>query len=318
MLLVLTSAPIVHALAQDATKVPRIGYLTAAGPNARNESALRDGLQELGYEEGRHVHIEYRRANGAFDRLPNLARELVALDVAVIVASVTQASLAAQGATTRIPIVMAGVADPIAVGLVPSLARPGGNITGTSGMASDLVGKQVELLKELTPGATRIAVLWNPANLVFQALQLKEAQAAGHALRVDLQMFEARSADEFDAAFAAIGRAEIRSLLILADPMFSTQGETLARRATRQHTATVGANRFFAEEGGLLAYGPDYVELNKRAAVYVDKILKGAKPADLPVERPSRFELVVNLKTARALGITVPQSILARADEVIE
>ena len=298
--------------------MPRIGYLSPVGPNARNELAFREGLRELGYVEGRTIHLEYRRAHGHFGRLPGLAQELVAANVDVIVASVTQASLAAKSATMRIPIVIVAVGDPVAVGLVDSLARPGANITGTSGLAAAIVGKQLEVLNELGPGTGRIAVLWNPANPAFQALQLREVDEAGRALSIALEKVEARGTDEIDQALAAIARAKVRALLVLADPIFAINSEAIARLATQHGLPTIGSLRAFAEAGGLVAYGPSYDALHRRAATYVDRILKGARAGDLPVEQATVFELVVNLKTARALGLTIPPNLLARADEVIE
>jgi putative ABC transport system substrate-binding protein len=321
VLLVLAAVPGVLPLgvqADEAAKVPRVGYLSPVGPNAGNELSFREGLRKLGYVEGRTIHVEYRRAEGQFDRLPELARELAAAEVAVIVASVTQASLAAKSATTRIPIVIAAVADPVAVGLVNSLARPGTNITGTSGLAAAIVGKQLEILNEVSAGAGPIAVLWNPANPAFQALQMREVDAAGQAMSIALEKIEARERDEMAPAFAAIARAKARAVLVLADPVFATNNESIARLATQHRLPAIGALRPFAEAGGLVAYGPSYDAMHQRAATYVDRILKGASAGDLPIEQATVFELVLNLKTARAMGLTIPAALLARADEVIE
>jgi putative ABC transport system substrate-binding protein len=322
VLLVLAAVPGVllplGVQADEAAKVPRVGYLSPVGPNAGNELSFREGLRKLGYVEGRTIHVEYRRAEGQFDRLPELALELAAAEVAVIVASVTQASLAAKSATTRIPIVIAAVADPVAVGLVNSLARPGTNITGTSGLAAAIVGKQLEILNEVSAGAGPIAVLWNPANPAFQALQMREVDAAGQAMSITLEKIEARERDDMAPAFAAIARAKARAVLVLADPVFATNNESIARLATQHRLPAIGALRPFAEAGGLVAYGPSYDAMHQRAATYVDRILKGASAGDLPIEQATVFELVLNLKTARAMGLTIPAALLARADEVIE
>jgi putative tryptophan/tyrosine transport system substrate-binding protein len=301
----------------SAQRIPAIGYL---GPTtiAGHAEAFLAGLRELGYEDRRNIRIEARWANGTFDLLPALAAELVDLKVDVLVASLTQAALAAKNATMTVPIVIAGVGDPVAAGLIVSLARPGGNVTGTSGLQVDIVGKQLELLKEIVPGIARFAVLWNPANPVFQELQLRQAALAAQAAGIQLQLLEARKPDDFDAAFTRIAEENTRALVVLGDPLFSLHGDAIARRALANRLPTVSSNRTMAERGILSIYGPSLFHSHKRAAVYVDKILKGAKPADLPVEQPTTFELIINLKTAKAIGLTVPPSLLARADEVIE
>jgi putative ABC transport system substrate-binding protein len=306
--------------AQSARKraVPLVGYLSPGGQTPLSKDVFREGLQDLGYVVGQNIAIEYRRGNGAFDRLSDFAAELVALDVDVIVAIVTQAALAAKKATARIPIVMAGVADPVGAGLIASLSHPGGNVTGTSPIAADLVGKQLELIQELVRKESLIGVLWNPANLVFQQLQLKQAEEASRNSGVQLQQLPARSPEEFPSAFAAIRKEGARALVILGDPMFSQHAEALSKLAIENRLPTVVANRRSAEAGGLIAYGPSYPELTRRAAVYVDKILKSAKPSDLPVEQPTKFELLINLKTAKSLNITIPPALLSPADEVIE
>ena len=314
-LLAMSIAPV---LAQ-APKPPRIGLL---GPADATRSWLiegfREGIAELGYIEGKNIRLESRAAQGQFDRLPNLAAELVDLDVDVIVTGVTAASLAAVAKTGKIPIVMVGVADPVGVGLVASLAHPGGNVTGTSGMAAEIIGKQLELLKDVASSPSRVAVLWNPANSAFQALQVKEAEVAGRRLGVQLRFYEASNPNAFDAAFAAIRREDIRALHILADPLFTLHWEALAELVAKDGLLAISGSREFAENGGLMAYGPSYFHASKRAATYVDKILKGAKSGDLPVEQATQFDLVINLKTAKALGLAVPPVLLARADEVIE
>jgi putative ABC transport system substrate-binding protein len=309
------------ARAQQPAKVPRIGYLApgsaSAGLLARDE-AFRQGLQELGYVDGRNIVIEYRYADGQFDRLPRLAAELIQLKVDVIVAVVTQASLAARNATRTIPIVMAGVSDPVGAGLIASLPRPGANITGTSGLTTEVVGKTLEILKEVVPKLSRVAVLWNPDNAVFQTQMLKGTEAAAGTLGVQLLAFGVRGPDEFDRAFAAITRETVDALLVLADPILALHQKRIVEYAEKNRLPAIYGIKEFAAAGGLLAYASDLTSQFRRAAAYVDKILKGAKPADLPVEQPAKFELVINLKTAKALGITIPPSILARADEVIE
>jgi putative ABC transport system substrate-binding protein len=321
LVLALLAAP--HGTqAQPAAKVPKVGYLAphSASPVASRDAAFRRGLSELGYVEGKNIVIEYRFADEKFERLPSLAAELVQLKVDVIVAAVTQASLAAKNVTKTIPVVMVGVGDPVGAGLVASLGRPGGNVTGTSGMAPELVGKSLETLTEAVPHVSRVAVLWNPANQVFQVQMLRETKAAGQALGMPLQILETRVPNEFDRAFAAMTRERAGALLVLTDPMFLRHRALIADLALKSRLPVMygGGGREYPEAGGLLAYGPNYPELFRRAATYVDKILKGAKPADLPVEQPTKFELVINLKTAKALGLTIPQSILLKADEVIQ
>lgn len=299
------------------SKTYRVGFLAPAAAPAREE-AFRHELRRLGYVESKNVVIEYRSADGNFDRLPKLAAELVRLDVHVIVAVRTQASIAAKNATTTIPIVMLGVGDPVASGLVTTLARPGGNITGTSGMNPQVVGKQMELIRELTPRAPRVAILWNPANAVYQQQQMKEVGAAGAKLRMQLQFVEASTLEEINRAFATIAKAGVDAVLVTGDPTFLAYSRELADLALSYRIPAIGAGRPAAESGMLAAYGPDVDEDFIRAATYVDKILKGAKPADLPIELTRKFELVVNAKTARSLAITLPPSLVARADLVIE
>jgi len=313
--------PALRAGAQQPAKMARIGYLSAATPTPEalhHLEAFRQGLRELGYVEGKSIAVEYRWAHGRFDRLPDLAAELVRVKVDVIVATVTAASLAARDATRTIPVVMVAVSDPVGSGLVDSLARPGGNITGTSAMTAELVGKQLELLKETLPKVARVAVLWNPANQVFQALQLKETEVAARALGVRLQVLEARSPGELDRAFAAMASKRPGALLVLGDPVFVSHRKRIVDLVAQRRLPAVSGLREFAEDGILMAYGPSFPAMYKRTAVFVDKILKGAKPADLPVEQPTRFELVVNLKTAKALGLSIPPSVLIRADQVIQ
>jgi putative ABC transport system substrate-binding protein len=301
-------------------RMPVIGVLTPGAPtaSAEYEDGLRVGLRALGYIDGVNIRYEFRQSEGNFDRLSEMAEELVRLKVNIIVTGLIPAALAAKKATNTIPIVMVGVADPVGVGLVASLARPGGNVTGTSSMAAILVAKQIEALKEAVPNASRFAALWNPANLVFATLTLKEAQAAAQTLGVQLQLFETRNADEFDSAFAAIEATRTKALAILPDPLFAIYYQKLADLSVKGRLITITGDRRFVEAGGLMSYGPNFFDMFKRAAYYVDRILKGTKPADLPVEQPTTFEFGLNLKTAKALGIDIPVSTLLRATHVIE
>ena len=306
------------ARAQQVEKVPRIGYLSPGSATRERDEPFRQGLRELGYVVGKNIAIEYRSADGNFNRLPDLAAELVELNVDVIVAVATQASLSARGATSTIPIVMAGVSDPVGSGLVASLARPGANVTGTSAMSADVVGKSLEMLKETVPNVSRVAVLWNPDNAIFQAQMLREAQVAAGKMRIELQTFGTRGPDEFDRTFAEVSKARVGALLVLPDPTFNLHRTRFVDFAEKSRLPAMFGTKEFSLAGGLMSYGPDYADVWRGAATYVDKILRGAKPADLPVEQPTKFQLVINLKAARALGINVPPSLLARADEVIE
>jgi putative tryptophan/tyrosine transport system substrate-binding protein len=309
------------ARGQQVGKVPRIGYLSpgsaSPGPLAYHDEFQR-GLRELGYVEARNIVIEYRFADGKFDRLAALAAELVQLNVDVIVSVVTQASVAAKNATRTIPIVIVSVGDPVGAGLVASLARPGANVTGTSGMTTEVVGKSLGLFKQTVPKVSPMAVLWNPNNVVYQGQMLRETEVTAQTLGIQLQMFGARGPDEFNRTFAAIASARAASLLVLPDPVFSAHTARIADFADKSRLPAMYGLREDAAAGGLMAYGPNYADLYRRAASYVDKILKGAKPADLPVEQPSKFEFVINLKTAKTLGLTIPPGVLAIADEVIE
>jgi putative ABC transport system substrate-binding protein len=309
------------AYAQQVGKVPRIGYLSpgsaSPGPLAYHDEFQR-GLRELGYVEGQNIVIEYRFAEGKFDRLDQLAAELVRLNVDIIVSVVTQASLAAKNATSTIPIVIVSVADPVGAGLVASLARPGANVTGTSAMTSEVIGKSLALLKQTVPIVSPVAVLWNPNNVTYQGQILRETEMAAGKLGVELQTFGVRAPDDFDRSFAAITSARAASLLVLPDPLFSAYTARIAELADKSRLPAMYGLKEDVAAGGLLAYGPKYADLYRRAASYVDKILKGAKPADLPVEQPTAFEFIINLKTARALGLAIPPGVLAIADEVIE
>jgi putative ABC transport system substrate-binding protein len=304
------------AYAQVPAKIARIGFLTPA-PQVQRERIFREALANLGWVEGRNVAIEYRSANGSLDKLPRLAEELAGARVDVIVAFVTQASVAAKNATKTIPIVMVGVADPLGAKLVPSLARPGSNITGNSLASVELIGKQLELLRELRPGVSRVAVLSNPTNPVFNAQQIGEAKAVAARLGVTLTFVEARRPDAIEPAFRSMAAARAEGLLILADPMFGAQVDIIARHALEHRLPSVGPFDHYAEGGALVSYGADFDEAFRRAAVYVDRILKGANPAELPVELPTRYELVFNEKTARTLGVALPPALVSRADRVI-
>ena len=314
----LLAAPLT-AGAQATAKVPVIGLLDATSPSARAElvGSFRQGLREFGYVEGRNILIEYRWAEGRFDRLPGLAADLVRTRVDLIAALAIPAALAAKSATTAIPIVMVGVTQPVEMGLVTSLAQPGGNITGLSSFSKELSAKRLELLKEFVPGLNRVAVLWNPGN-PGKVGDWREVQVAARALRVTVQSREVRSRDEFEKTFNVISKDRPDALFALGDPLILDQRGRIVAFAAKNRLPAIYEHRVYADAGGLVAYGPDFRELYRRAASYVDRILRGAKPADLPVEQPTKFELVINLKTAKALGLTIPPSLLLRADQVIE
>lgn len=304
-----------NSAAQRPERIARIGFLAPVA-HAEREAAFRQEMARLGYVEGRNLVIEYRTADGRFERLSELAADLVRTKPDVIVAVVTQATVAAKGATSTIPIVMVAVGDPVDAKLVASLARPGGNVTGNSSATADLLGKQLELLREVLPGVSRVAALWNPTNTVFQTLQLREAKAAAAKLGITLQVVEVRRPEALEGAFQTMASARAEALLVMGDPMFTAQAGRIARFALERRLPT--ASGFYSDAGILLTYGSNFEELYRRAAVYVDRILKGAKPADLPVERPTRFELVVNVRTAKALGVTIPAALIARADRVVQ
>jgi putative ABC transport system substrate-binding protein len=308
--------------AQQAAKVARIGFLSLhVAPNRHLREAFRQGLRDLGYLEGRNVVIEYRDAEGKVERLPALAAELVALKVDVIVTGGgTPTALAAKQATKSIPIVFASAPDPVTDGLVTSLARPGGNVTGSSNLNPELVGKCLEQLKQAVPGVSRVAVLWQPGAMDERTEKdmLKRAEVAGRALGVRLQVVEARGPADFGRAFSDMTRARADALTVLGSAMFFSERKRLLDLTAKNRLPAVYSQREFVDAGGLMAYGPNLADFFRHAATYVDKILKGAKPADLPVEQPTKFELVVNLKTAKALGLTIPPSLLARADQVIQ
>ena len=311
--------PLAARAQQPAAKVPRIGFLgnSTADLEANLVGPFRDGLRALGYEEGRNIVIEYRWAEGEYERFPALIAELVASNVDVIVTAGTPASLAVKKATTTIPLVMVAVGDPVATGLVASLARPGGNITGLTSISSEMEGKRLELLREVVPKVSHIAVLWNAASPI-QVIEEGEVRAAARVLEIKMLSLGVRTREEIDDALATIIRERPDALLVLADRLFLHHRTRIIAFAAQERLPGVHAYRELIEAGGLMSYGPSYADMHRRAAAYVDKILKGAKPADLPVERPVKFELVVNLKAAKALGLTIPPSVIFRADEIIE
>jgi putative ABC transport system substrate-binding protein len=279
--------------------------------------ACQQGLRELGYLEGQNIHLEPRWAEGQHDRLPRLAAELVRLNVDVIVAAATPASRAAKAATSTIPIVIVAVGEPVRAGLVASLARPGGNVTGLGLLTPDLSGKRLEMLLEILRKVSRVMVLMNPDNPV-SAIFWQETQAAAHKVGVDLQRLDVRKPAEIEPAFGAMTTAAADALIVFDDPMlWSNRARIVALAAARKIPAMYGL-REFADEGGLMSYGPDRPDQYRRTAIYVDKILKGTNPADLPVEQPAKFELVVNLNAAKALGLDLPTTLLLRANELIE
>ena len=313
------AAPFISA-AQSPTVVARIGYLqlSVSSFDKARLAMFKEGLRELGYVEGKNFVIEWRSAEGKYERLPTLAAELVGLQMNVIVAAGgTPSALAAKNATKTIPIVFPTAADPVALGIVASLARPGGNVTGLSQQSAGTVAKRLQLLKEIVPHAKRIAVLTNPSNS-SAVPWIKETQAATKQLAVTFLFIEARAPAEFDDAFAEIARKQADGLLIFEDVMFAVEAPRLGSLAAKWKLPTMGRNSVMPEAGALASYGVNTLEMYRRAAAYVDKILKGAKPGDLPIEQPTTFEFVINIKTAKALGITIPPKILLRADRVIE
>jgi len=308
------------AEAQQPKKVPRIGFLgsqSASSLLARVE-AFRQGLRELGYVEGKNILIEYRYAEGKIDRYPELAAELVRVKVDVlVVGGGTAPALPVKKATSSIPIVFTQVSDPVGAGLVASLARPGGNVTGLSSVSHDLSEKRLELLKETIPKASRVAVLYDPADPAKIA-EFKEIEVAARPLGVQLQSLEVRSVDEFENAFKTATRGKAAALLVLPTSITSNHRKRIAELATESRLPTIWAESGLMDAGGLMSYGPNYDDLYRRAATYVDKILKGTKPADIPVEQPMKFEFIINLKTAKQIGLTIPPNVLVRADKVIK
>jgi putative ABC transport system substrate-binding protein len=313
----LSAAPS-FAWAQPASRVYRIGILSA-GPMAPGSDlwVLLARLGELGYVEGRNLVVERRSAEGLNERYRALATELVSLKVDLIVAPGTPAALAAKEATSTIPIVMVLASDPVGSRVIASLARPGGNVTGMSSATLDVTAKQLELLKEAVPRLSRVAVLWNPTTAVH-VTSLKELEVTAGTLRVRLHPIEVRTPQAIESAFATMKKERAEALIPLDDPLMFNQRPRIADLAAKHRLPTVCAQRLWPEAGALMSYGASFTDLSRRAATYVDKILRGAKPADLPVEQPTKFELVINLKTAKALGLTIPQSLLLRVDEVIQ
>jgi len=310
------------AEAQPEGKVYRIGYLSpvplSAPPVSRLTEAFRQGLRELGWVEDQNIVIECRTAEGRFDRLPDLAAELVRLKMDVIVAAATPAAVAAKNATATIPIVGVSMADPDRLGLIKSLARPGGNVTGVSySVELETLGKSLELLNSAVPKVRRVAILSNPAN-PGHALAIRKLKVVAQSLGLQLQLLEARGPDEVDGAFAAMTKEHAGAVLAVSDTLFYVHRLRLADLTAQNRLPSIYGLREIVEVGGLMSYGANTADMFRRAATYVDKILKGAKPADLPVEQPTKFELVINLKTAKALGLTIPQSVLIRADEIIQ
>jgi ABC-type uncharacterized transport system substrate-binding protein len=312
------------AHAQQAAKVARIGCIVTGSLESPEQratvDAFRQGLRERGYVEGQNIIIEYRAADGRIERFPELATELVRLNLDLIVASNTPAALAAKQATTAIPIVVPVMGDPVGDGLASSLARPGGNVTGMTFLGPELATKRLELLKQAFPTMSRVAALWHPGaygDSTMKEMMGKLAAAAG-TLQVQLQLVEVRGAAEFDRAFLAMGRERADALIVLPSPMLFSERRHIVDLATKHRLPSIAMAREFAELGGLMAYGANLPDLFRRAATYVDKILQGAKPADLPVEQPIKFEFVINLKTAKALGLAVPLIMQMTADEVIE
>lgn len=309
------------AEAQDPPKVARIGWLAPTlGSTTHFPEAFRRGLRELGYVEGRNVVIEFRGAGGQIERFSAAAAELVALKPDVIVANGTLATRAAIQATTSVPIVFPFAADPVADGFVASLARPGGNVTGFSAIGPELVAKRLELFKQAVPGISRLAVLRQPGAISEQTEKeaLREAETAARALGLQLQFFEVRRADDLDKAFSDMSKWRASAVAPLGGAMFFDERKRLVGLAAKHRMPAVYPLREFAEAGGLMSYGVDLADLYRRAAGYVDKILRGAKPGDLPVEQPTRFEMVINLKSAKALGLTLSPAVLSRADQVVE
>jgi putative ABC transport system substrate-binding protein len=319
LLLTVVLATVSSAEAQQPKKIPTIGFLSigsASSVTSRYE-AFRQGLRELGYVDGQNILIDWRFAEGKRDELPALASDLVRLKVDVIVTAGTTATIPAKRATTTIPIVMAYSADPVGTGLVTSLSRPGGNVTGLTEISPDLAGKRLELIREAVPRATRVAVVWDgsrPANIDV----LKEIEAAARGYGVRIQSLDVRSANDFEGAFRAATQERASALIIPSGSLLNLHAPQVVSLALRSRLPSIWETKNYVDIGGLMSYGPSLDDLYRRAATYVDKILKGTKPADLPVEQPIKFELVINLKTAKQIGLTIPPNVLVRADKVIK
>jgi putative ABC transport system substrate-binding protein len=304
--------------AQQPTKIPRIGYLSGSSPSAMSVriGAFRQGLRELGYVEEKNIFIEWRFGEGRVDRVPALAADLVRLKVDVIVTAGPEITRAAKKATSTIPIVMALDTDPVANGFIASLARPGGNITGLSTLAPEITGKQLELLKEIVPKLSRVVVLGSSSVRSYEGVS-KEMEPAADALKVRLQYLDVLGPEDIETAFREAHKGRAEAVLALQGFVLSSQAKQIAELAVKGRLPSMYYRRDYVEDGGLMSYGVIQSDLDRRAATYVDKILKGAKPADLPVEQPTKFELVINLKTAKQIGLTIPPNVLARADRVI-
>jgi putative ABC transport system substrate-binding protein len=307
------------AEAQTALRIYRVGVLEvrAVASNATNLAAFRQGLRELGHVEGQNLLIEYRSADGWPERFPELARELVRLKVDIIVTRGTPAALATKTATATIPIVMASSGDPVGTGIIASVGRPGGNVTGLSAFATEIQGKLLQVLKEIVPHIARVAFLFNMSNPVAQA-QWKEAEPAARSVGLQPHLVDVRTARDLEPALDAVVKQRAGAVIVAIDALTQAHERPIAEALIARHLPAICREREFVDAGGLMSYGVHYADLYRRAAVYVDKILKGARPADLPVEQPTKFELVISLKTAKALGLTIPPSLLARADQVIE
>jgi putative ABC transport system substrate-binding protein len=309
----------VAARSQQAGKAPRIGFLgnSTRALEANLVEPFRDGLHAHGYEEGRTITIEYRWAEGQYERFPALVAELLAAHVDLIVTAGTPAALAVRNATTTVPLVMVAVGDPVATGLVMSLSRPGGNLTGLSSIAPDLEGKRLELLREVVPRLSHVGVFFNPAN-PFHKVSMEHARSAAGTLGMRLLLLSVSTSHELDSALAAVRKERPQALLVLADRVYLHERKRMMDFAAEHRLPSATAHKEMVEAGGLMSFGPSYEAMHRRAADYVDLILKGAKPGDLPIQQPTKFDLKINLKTASALGLTIPPTLLARADEVIE
>ncbi|HET9687239.1 MAG TPA: ABC transporter substrate-binding protein [Pseudolabrys sp.] len=300
-------------------KIPRIGFMgnSTAALEANLVNSFREGLRELGYEEGRNIVIDYLWAEGKYEQFPALVNEFIASKVDVIVTAGTPAALAVKAKTNKVPLVMVAVGDPVGTGLVKNLARPEGNLTGLSSIAPDLEGKRLQLLREVVPALSQVAMLFNSLN-PFHVASVRQAGVAAQTLGIKLQALDVRTSEDLDSAFVAIRKERPGALFILADRVFLHNRQRIMDLAAEQRLPSVNAYEELVEAGGLLSYGPSYEDMHRRAAIYVDKILKGAKPGTLPIEQPTKFSFTVNLKTAKALGLTIPSQLLGLADRLIE
>jgi putative tryptophan/tyrosine transport system substrate-binding protein len=321
VLVTLAFASVRLAEAQQPAKIPRVGILFIGGRDQPHLEAFKQGLRDCGYSEGKNIVLDYRYAEGNVDRLPSLAAGLVQLNVDVIVTTSGNSARAAREATRAIPIVLTTGADPVKTGLAESLAKPGGNVTGLSIIEEDLSGKRVEILKETFPKMTRVAYLWNPVAVAYSAsgnLSSDQVEKATKAVGVQLLSYKVSSLAEIENAFADMPKVRPHALVVIQSPLMTLNSKRIVELALEQHLPGMYPSNQFAQEGGLMAYGPVIADLYRRAATYVDKILKGTKPAELPIEQPTKFELVINLKTAKQIGLTISPNVLARADKVIK